>query len=143
MATLSAIPYADGHVIDRTLLASTTQTTSDVAAGYLPVQGFTQAVLQLSVTAASGTSPTLDLYLQKRLPDGATYTDLAHFTQATTTGNWYVSMVTGANAAAAAQDAALAAASVASIDFQGAWRLKWVIGGTSPSFTFAVYCSLY
>ena len=142
MATIAPIPYANGQVIEQTLLASSTQTASGTAAGHLPVEGFTQAVLQLAVTAASGTTPTLDLYLQLRLPDGATYTDLAHFTQATSTGNWYVSMVTGSNAAAAAQDAALAAGSVASLNFLGNWRLKWVIGGTNPSFTFAVYSSL-
>lgn len=143
MATISPIPYVNGHATNFTLLPSTTQTASGTASGYLPVQGFTQALLQLSVSAASGTSPKLDLYLQTRLPDATTYTDLAHFTQATGTGNWYVSMITGANSAAAVQDAALAAGTVASIDFQGFWRLKWVIAGTTPSFTFTVYASLY
>src|SRR5512146_762689 len=138
MATIAAIPYANGQVIDETLLASTTQTASSTASGHLPVEGFTQAMLQLKVSAASGTSPTLDLYLQTRLPDASTYTDLAHFVQATTTGSSYVSMVTGGNLAAATSDASLAAATVNAIAFQGNWRLKWVIGGTNPSFTFSV-----
>lgn len=143
MPTIGAIPYADGHAVDFTLLASTTSTASATASGYFPVQGFTQAVVELSVTAATGTSPTFDLYLQKRLPDGTNYTDLAHFSTVTTTGKQYLSLITGANAIAAQQDAALASGTVASIDFQGFWRLKWVIGGTNPSFTFAVYASLY
>ena len=143
MSTLSAIPYANGQVIEKTLLASTTQTSSAVASGYLPVMGFTQMMTELDVTAASGTSPTLDLYLQVRLPDGTNYTDFAHFTQSTGTGIWYISATTGGNVASVQQDAALAAATVAGIAFQGNWRLKWVIGGTNPSFTFAVYASLF
>lgn len=143
-ATLSAIPLANTHSTDQTLLASTTQTASGTASGYLPVQGFTQAVLQLHVTAASGTTPTLDLYVQKRLPDASNYTDLAHFTQVTTsTGDWYISMVTGSNSASVKQDAAIPAGTVASLDFQGNWRLKWVISGTNPSYTFSVLCSLF
>lgn len=71
---------------------------------------------QLNVTAASGTSPTLDVVLEDTL-DGANFNTIATFTQRVAAGRQVVD-VTGL--------------------FTENLRVRWTIGGTTPSFTFAV-----
>jgi len=71
--------------------------------------------LLLDVTAASGTSPTLDIAVQTSY-DGSTWRAVASFTQATTTGTERKS-------------------------FSGCdrfVRITYTLGGTTPSFTFSV-----
>lgn len=70
----------------------------------------------LHVTAASGTSPTLDATVQHS-SDNATWVDLVTFTQATATTSER-STVTGT--------------------VNRYVRAEWTIGGTGPSFTFAI-----
>lgn len=120
------------------LVASAARTASDTSELFKHIQNFTSATVCLKVTAKSGTSPTLDVYIQKQLPSGS-YTDVAHLTQATDTGEWYVDLVAAGNIASAAQDAAISAGSVKSCLLGSAWRVKWVLGGTNPSFTFEVH----
>ena len=144
MPTVGAVAASSSQSTNLTLLASTTSTASATATGTIPIPVFAQAILQLHVTAVAGTTETLDVYVQTLLPDGATYTDLAHFTQVTTsTGDWWISMATGSTGASVVQDAALAAGSVALLNFGSTWRLKWVISGTSPSYTFTVFASFF
>ena len=128
--------------------ARTASSTSNI----IPIpEQYTAAIIALSVSAASGTAPTLNLYVQNVIPvAGASdieqavptgtdeYDDLASFTQATGTGTWIVRVVGGGNAAAAKKDASLTAGSVASGPIGRNWRIKWVVGGTNPSFTFSL-----
>jgi len=114
-------------------------TTTDTTAGMVGIAALSQATLYLKVTAASGTSPTFDLFLQKLLPDGATWQDIAHFTQATSTANRVIHMVTGGNKEEAQQVNTLAAATVNAVPFGSTWRLSALIAGTSPSFTFSLW----
>jgi hypothetical protein len=67
------------------------------------------------VSAASGTTPTLDVVLQTTA-DGTNYYTAGSFTQLTTTGT-ESKVFTGLGSLS---------------------RWKWTIGGTTPSFTFAV-----
>lgn len=71
---------------------------------------------QLNVTAASGTTPTLDVVIEDSF-DGTTWNQVAAFTQKT-------------------------AVSVQAVDVTGLFtdqlRVRWTIGGTTPSFTFDV-----
>ncbi|RSN13745.1 hypothetical protein DMH25_08110 [Streptomyces sp. WAC 01325] len=71
---------------------------------------------QLNVTAASGTTPTLDVVIEDSF-DGAVWNQVAAFTQKTATG-------------------------VQALDVTGMFtdrlRVRWTIGGTTPSFTFDV-----
>jgi len=118
--------------------------------------GYTRARFLLDVTAATGTTPTLNVYVQNEIkppiaadviidaPTGtAFYNDFISFSQATATGRWFASVVEASNFAAAAQDAALAAGTVRSGPLGSYWRVKWVVGGTSPSFTFSVSVELW
>lgn len=71
---------------------------------------------QLNVTAASGTSPTLDVVIEDSF-DGTTWNQVATFTQKTAAGVQAVD-VTGL--------------------FTDQLRVRWTVGGTTPSFTFDV-----
>ena len=101
-------------------------------------------VVVLDVTAASGTTPTLDVYIQGSY-DGVNWTDIGHFTQVTAAGRRYLSIkprqdtaTTTATEDWAEQVRNLAAGSVRNIAAPCLIRADAVIGGTTPSFTFAV-----
>ncbi len=72
--------------------------------------------MQLNVTAASGTTPTLDVVVEDSL-DGANWNTVGTFTQLTTTGRQVINVTT---------------------PFADQIRVRWTIAGTTPSFTFAV-----
>lgn len=134
------------------VLFSGTLTSGTTAGTQLPMPNinFTSVVIRLKVTAASGTSPTLDVKIQDsmRLSGAATvgtqplgayeFDDYAAFTQATAAGNWKVRAVGGGTAAHVEADGALAAGTVKNGPIHGPWRIKAVVAGTNPSFTFSV-----
>lgn len=72
--------------------------------------------VQLNVTAASGTTPTLDVVIEDSL-DGTNWNTIGTFTQKVTTGRQVIDITT---------------------PFADTVRARWTIGGTTPSFTFAV-----
>lgn len=87
-------------------------------------------ILSLDITAASGTTPTLDIKVQRHNVLGADFIDLpsAAFAQKTATGTDDLIVYPGI--------AETANRSVSDIcrDF----RLVYTIGGTTPSFTFSI-----
>ncbi len=104
--------------------------------------------LLLNVTAVAGTGPTLDVYVQTSLDGGTTWYDFVHFNQVTAVGEqvaqWSQWNAANANKAPTVTgDAVLAAATVINGPIVPQQvRVKWVIGGTSPSFTFAVTAAM-
>jgi hypothetical protein len=83
------------------------------------VSGFAAAknlVLQLDVTASSGTLPTLDVIVQDTI-DGTNFNTIATFAQKITTGREVIRLST---------------------PFTDTLKVSWTIGGTNPSFTFSV-----
>lgn len=92
-------------------------------------------MLFLSITAASGTTPTLDVKLQAKDPTSGTYIDVpgAAFAQKTAAGTDSLVIYPGV--------AATANRSVSTV-LPNLWRLVWTIGGTTPSFTFSVGASV-
>jgi hypothetical protein len=70
----------------------------------------------VNVTAASGTSPTLDLTLQESQDAGATWSDIYQLQRIITTGQ----------------------VTVPNMLLTGTRRWKWTVGGTSPSFTLSI-----
>ncbi len=95
-------------------LASSSARTADGESAALDLSRFTEALLYIDVTAASGTAPTLDFDVEAGPADdelGFIHTGPAQITAAgkvlvklTNLGEWF--------------------------------RLSWDIGGTTPSFTF-------
>lgn len=133
------------------LLNSAVRTADGAGAEITIPPGFRSVRIVLDVTAASGTTPTLNVYLQDALifaaaadiiasrPSGTkTWNDFGAFAQMTTTGVRHMGIIPGSAFEAEAQDAAVAAGSVRAGPIGGRWRVKWDVGGTSPSFTFSV-----
>jgi hypothetical protein len=112
--------------------------SSEITSG---VERYTTAMFQLEVTSPTGTSETLDVYIQTLLPDGVngaasgTWQDIVHFAQVTTTAShqicWFVS---GGSNVAAIQTAALAAGTVKAIGLGSVLRVRAVITGTNPAY---------
>lgn len=127
----------------RQLVASSNRTSSSNS-GVIVLEDtdFSNALIELACTQASGTSPTLDVYVQQSLDGGTTFKDMAHFAQlaASAANNSYVGLAIGASNAVAGVvgDATISASAVGTTPVTNVWRVKWVIAGTSPSFTFAV-----
>ena len=150
------------------LLGITTVTTSGTGADTNMVMAWQAATVTLNLLTVSGTLPTIDVFIQKKLgqcaaadvnpgpPTGtAIYDDLLHFTQLTTTNTVRLAnLCTGpqtptANASSvttadyAQSDAGALAAGAARIGpLGGLWRVKYVITGTTPSFAFSVVAQL-
>ena len=118
MPASSTLRPTNPYVV-QVLQASTTMTAStngDVQDGF----GQSTALrLQLEVTAASGTLPTLDVTIEDTL-DGTNWNTVATFTQKTTTGLQVINLLAGTT------------------PYADRLRVKTVIGGTTPSFTFSV-----
>lgn len=72
--------------------------------------------VQLNVTAAVGTTPTLDVVLEDSL-DGTNWNVIGTFAQRTAVGREVLNVTA---------------------PFTGTVRARWTVGGTTPSFTFAV-----
>lgn len=137
------------------LKTSAAQTVSAAGSEIVLPDGYKRMYVFLDVTAASGTTPTLNVYLQRGIRqiaaadavNGVTtgtikYNDLISFTQVTGVTARFAAAVESTNFEAAAQDAALAAGTVRAGPLAGRWRPKWTIGGTSPSFTFSIILEL-
>lgn len=126
----------------KTLEESAAHTSSDNTARF-SVDSYTAADIHLSITAVAGTSPTLNVYVQKWLPDLSTWQDVISFTQATAASAQIASFVSAGNSVAAVQTEALAAGSIKTTLMGAYWRVRWVIAGTSPSFTFSVSADFF
>lgn len=89
----------------------------------------------LDVTAASGTTPTLDVKIQARDEASGQYVDVpgAVFTQKTAASTDMLEVYPGIGAVANSK---------VSGSFPRTWRVVAAIGGTTPSFTFTVMVDL-
>lgn len=135
---MANLPKASPCARDITLLASAARTSTGSGDTIPGIDNYTSADILTDVTAASGTSPTLDIYIQKLLSDNSTWQDVIHFAQITSTGKQIASIVASGNSVAAVQTAALTVNSIKTTLLGKTWRVHYVIGGTNPSFTFAV-----
>lgn len=132
------------------LLATATQTTSGTSAAItLPPASSYRFVVQ--VNTVSGTSPTMVVALACTADNGTTYNEFVTTTTLTTTGQGDQLMIRpylgiGDAATRTATSllgvADLAAATVNNGPFlatNGSIKIRWVLGGTTPSFAFAVH----
>jgi hypothetical protein len=72
---------------------------------------------QLNVTAASGTSPTLNVLIEDSVDGGISYNTIGTFAQKTAAGREIINIT---------------------VPFSETLRVSWAIAGTSPSFSFGV-----
>jgi len=113
---MSDIQQANIPASTVTLLASAARTTTAAGTAVTGFAAARQLVLQLQVTAASGTTPTLDVVVQDTV-DGTNYTTIATFTQKTGVSREVIRLTT---------------------PFTDNLRVNYEIGGVTPSFTFNV-----
>jgi hypothetical protein len=100
-----------------THLASATRTTNgDTTSSPANLDYGSVVVWFLDVTAVSGTSPTLDVYIDIQDPASGKWINQDKFAQVTTTGTWGLALPVRSNR----------------------YSVRWVLGGTNPSFTFSV-----
>ncbi len=99
-----------------TLHASAARTASGSGATMGGFDKVTWVRVQLNVTAVSGTTPTLDVVVEDTL-DGVNWNTVGSFAQVTAVGRQVVNF---------------------SAPFADRIRVRYTVGGTSPSFTFAV-----
>jgi hypothetical protein len=134
------------------LLASAAQTDSDVSAAVEDLREYNGGTFFLNVTAAAtDAGDTLNVYVQRLLPDGTTWDDIVAFTQVLGNGGTvaYVADVifdSQASDERVAQDAALTAGTVNAVPFADDLRVKWVIvdvAADDASFTFSVTADLF
>lgn len=93
--------------------ARTTSSNSGIIYGFGPAETIRA---QLDATAAAGTSPTLDVVIEDTL-DGTNFNTIGTFAQKTAAGREVINITT---------------------PFSDQVRIRWTVGGTSPSFTFSV-----
>lgn len=98
------------------LVASAARTASGDSGPLTGFAGATTLRVQLDITAASGTTPTLDLVLEDTL-DGANWNTIGTFAQKVAAGREVINVT---------------------IPFTDTLRARWTVGGTTPSFTFSI-----
>lgn len=107
-----------------TLHASAARTATGVGSAVCGFERYEKFTCQLVVSAASGTSPTLDVVVQHSIDGGTTWFTLLTFTQKTAAGN---ELKTESEVDAATAEV-----------YGDCLRVSYTIGGTTPSFTFSV-----
>jgi hypothetical protein len=105
---------------DKAILYSGTVTSSGNSAD-INVSNFSVLEIELKVTSVSGTSPTLSVYVEGKFEDTGDYKPLVYQEGITGTGTWFFT--------------------VTKLAFRYI-RVRWVVGGTNPSFTFGVYAQM-
>lgn len=134
----------------RTIVLLPIQTvTADATGNAFVLAGrFTAARVRLVSGAGTGTSPTLNIYVQNGIRSVAAtdtilmdatgavvWNDFISFAQVTTAASdQFASVVGSGNFINAAQDGALGAGTVRNGPLGDRWRVKVDVGGTNPSF---------
>jgi len=134
---VALLPYAAVVLASATQTATGNSANIDARWSQLP-----DIRLILDVTAASGTSPTLDVALQVTPDGGTTFFTVQRFAQATAVTARQLEFSTFRHAGQAASEAIVAdtggALAVNGI-LSKIVRFRWTITATTPSFTFAIY----
>lgn len=111
MPSRTGTPYAED-----TLAASAARTVTGNSGEFDSFGEASTLRAQLDITAASGTTPTLDVLIQDTL-DGTNWNTVGTFAQKVTTGREVINIT---------------------VPFARRVRALWTITGTTPSFTFSV-----
>jgi len=132
----------DGSAKPSTGVASAARTASgNSRTTPVNVSGFDSFAAFLNVTAVSGTTPTLDVFAQASNDGGTTWFDVPYDQQLTTNAA-AADQTAGTNKRNISGAASITAAAKTVAVFRNAGyglvSFFWVIGGTTPSFTFDV-----
>lgn len=108
-----------GAYAEDVLRASAAATASGNTAAISDFGPASALVLQLVVSAASGTTPTLNVFVEDSIDGGATWNQVAAFGQKTAVASEVIRVAD-------------------TVPFGRLLRVRWAIAGTTPSFTFEV-----
>ncbi len=111
---------------EETPVSSAARTATGNSGSLSSYSGASSLRAQLEVTAASGTTPTLDVVIQDTL-DGTNWNTIGTFVQKTTTGREVINV-----------HPAKAESGTFQPVFADRLRVLWTVAGTTPSFTFSV-----
>jgi hypothetical protein len=108
--------------------------------GGTPVSGIREMVVYFDCTASSGTGETLDMWLQGSSDGGTTWFDLPfeRSTPADADGTETATIANGRDFVNMAADVACVDSASVYTVFGDYVRVKWIIAGTTPSYTFSV-----
>jgi hypothetical protein len=132
-----------------TLLALATQTTSGTSAA-ITMQPASSYRFVCQVQTVSGTSPTMVLAVCATADNGATYNEILSTTTLSTSGSGDQLMIRpylgSGDTATRASTTLLGTTDIAAgvvnngpfLATSGTIKLRWILGGTSPSFAFQV-----
>lgn len=116
MSRIASTGYGYGYATETPVPSAARTTSGDT--GLLDGYGPTKSIrAQLDVTAVAGTSPTLDVVIEDTIDGGTNWNVIGTFAQRTLVAREVLN-ITG--------------------PFSDRLRVRWTIGGTGPSFTFAV-----
>lgn len=109
--------FHDYKHLEDTLLVSAARISSDSFSSSEDWGSYRTLRLALDVSAATGTTPTLDVVVEDSIDGGTNWNTLATFAQNTATGREVLNITS---------------------PFGRKLRVRWTIAGTTPSFTFKV-----
>lgn len=112
-----AVGWFTSNVYARASAAATVSGNS----GDLAVDSFSELALDINITAVSGTTPTIQYIMERKGNDG----------------NYYQIYASSSLNVTQAVSTSFGAGMSQSVSFGATVRLRWVIGGTTPSFTFS------
>jgi len=116
---------------EKTVLALAARTSSGNSADQTNYNA-KGAIFYLNITAVSGTAPTLDVIVQVKDPTSGIYSPIVAFPQQTSAATKKVIVYPGAT------DVDLKFDDENDVALPRTYRVRYVIGGTNPSFTFSV-----
>lgn len=113
-----AVGWFTSNVYARASAAATISGNS----GDLTVDSFSELALDINITAVSGTTPTIQYIMERKGNDN----------------NYYQIYASSTINSTQSVSTSLGAGMAQSVSFGTTARLRWIISGTSPSFTFSV-----
>lgn len=133
-----------------TLVGLATQTTSGTSAN-LTLNMSSSYRLIVQAQTVSGTSPTLQIVLATSFDAGTTYNEILSFANLTTSGQGRQMLIRPylglGDVATVAVSTLLGTSDIAAGDLVNNGpinpafiKIRWILGGTSPSFAFQVQC---
>lgn len=112
-----------GNSVNQVLVASGTRTTDGDSGAIYIKDGYSRLATMLNVSAVSGTSPSLTVYVEIRDPVSGSWYVIGQFTPQTGISGELICIGAGGDTKFVAGDTI---------------RVRWTITGTTPSFTFSV-----
>lgn len=125
-------PLYVGPPTARTVVHPLAAETASGSSTPVAVGSFRELLLLINITAVTGTTPTLQFFFETSDDGGVTWYQLNTSTSYTSVGQSGFSFGAGVSGGGSGSAATQATA----LPLGDTFRVRWIIGGTTPSFTF-------